>query len=90
MDHLPALLAAVPTLLNVEVKKFELVAVASVADLAVLVQAVQVNLCQKHLFLNQLTHHSMATANLNKIEDFVTNTTAASKNIPRRPRISIN
>ena len=40
MDHLPALLAAVPTLLNVEVKKFELVAVASVADLAVLVQAV--------------------------------------------------
>ena len=39
-DHLPALLAAVPTLLNVEVKKFELVAVASVADLAVLVQAV--------------------------------------------------
>ena len=37
---LPIYLAAVPTLLNVEVKKFELVAVASVADLAVLVQAV--------------------------------------------------
>jgi hypothetical protein len=32
----------------------------------------------------------MATANLNKSEDFVTNTTAASKHIPRRPRISIN
>jgi hypothetical protein len=28
--------------------------------------------------------HSMATANLNKSEDFVTNTTAASKYIPRR------
>ena len=35
-------------------------------------------------------YHSMATANLNKSEDFVTNTTAASKYIPRRPRISIN
>ena len=34
--------------------------------------------------------HSMATANLNKSEEFVTNTTAASKYIPRRPRISIN
>ena len=34
--------------------------------------------------------HSMATANLKKSEDFVTNTTAASKYIPRRPRISIN
>ena len=32
--------------------------------------------------------HSMATAYLNKSEDFVTNTTAASK--PRSPRISIN
>ena len=32
----------------------------------------------------------MATANLNKSEDFMTNTTAASKYIPRRPRISIN
>ena len=32
--------------------------------------------------------HSMATANLKKSEDFVTNTTAASKYIPRRPRIS--
>ena len=32
----------------------------------------------------------MATANLNKSEEFVTNTTAASKYIPRRPRISIN
>ena len=34
--------------------------------------------------------HSMVTANLKKSEDFVTNTTAASKFIPRRPRISIN
>ena len=34
--------------------------------------------------------HSMATANLKKSEDFVTNTTAASKYIPRRPIISIN
>ena len=34
--------------------------------------------------------HSMATANLKKSEDFMTNTTAASKYIPRRPRISIN
>ena len=28
-------------------------------------------------------YHSMATVNLNKSEDFVTNTTAASKYIPR-------
>ena len=34
--------------------------------------------------------HSMASANLKKSEDFVTNNTAASKYIPRRPRISIN
>ena len=34
--------------------------------------------------------HSMATANLKKSEEFMTNTTAASKYIPRRPRISIN
>ena len=34
--------------------------------------------------------HSIATANLNKSEDFVTNTTTASKYIPGRPRISIN
>ena len=33
--------------------------------------------------------HSMATANLKKNEDLVTNTTAASKYIPRRTRISI-
>ena len=33
---------------------------------------------------------SMATANLNKSEDFVTNTIAASNYIPRCPRISIN
>ena len=36
------------------------------------------------------TGQSMATANLKKSEEFVTNTTAASKYIPRRPRISIN
>ena len=40
--------------------------------------------------LSNMIHHSMATANLNKSEDFVTNNTAASKYIPRRPRISIN
>jgi hypothetical protein len=34
--------------------------------------------------------HSMATANLNKSVWLVTNTTAASKYIPRRTRISIN
>ena len=34
--------------------------------------------------------HSMATANLKKSEEFVTNNTAASKYIPRRPKISIN
>jgi hypothetical protein len=32
----------------------------------------------------------MTTANLKKSEEFVINTTAASKYIPRRPRISIN
>jgi hypothetical protein len=32
----------------------------------------------------------MATANLKKSEDFVKNTTAASKYIPRRPKISTN
>ena len=37
-----------------------------------------------------LYNYSMATANLKKSEEFVTNTTAASKYIPRRPRISIN
>ena len=34
--------------------------------------------------------HSMARANLNKSEWLVTNTTAASKYIPKRPRICIN
>ena len=34
--------------------------------------------------------HSMATANLQKSEEFVTNTTTASKYITRRPKISIN
>ena len=34
--------------------------------------------------------HIMATANLKKSEEFVTNTTTASKYIPRRPGISIN
>ena len=35
-------------------------------------------------------NHSMATAILKKSKDLVTNTTAASKYIPRRPRISIH
>jgi hypothetical protein len=35
-------------------------------------------------------NHSMVIANLKTSEEFVTNTTAASKYIPRRPRISIN
>ena len=38
----------------------------------------------------KLTLHSMAGANLKKSVWLVTNTTAASKYIPRRPRISIN
>ena len=37
-----------------------------------------------------MTAHSMAIAILNKSEEIVKNTTAASKYIPRRPRISIN
>jgi hypothetical protein len=45
----------------------------------------------KDLFESQpLRNHSMATANFNKSVWLVTNTTAASKYIPRRPRISIN
>ena len=50
--------------------------------------------CVSLLFVKiKLVHptHSMATANLNKSEEFVTNTTAAaSKFIPRRLSISIN
>ena len=34
--------------------------------------------------------HSMATANLNKSEEWMANITTASKYIPKRPRISIN
>ena len=34
--------------------------------------------------------HSMATANLNKSEELMTDITTASKYIPKRPRISIN
>ena len=34
--------------------------------------------------------HSMAIANTNKKEFFLTNTTTASKYIPKRPRICIN
>jgi hypothetical protein len=37
-----------------------------------------------------LSYHSMASANLNKTENLVTNTTTASKYIPERPRIWIN
>ena len=39
---------------------------------------------------NYFTCHSMARANLNKSEEVLTNTTAASKYMPRRPRIWIN
>ena len=35
-------------------------------------------------------YHSMARANLNKSEELVTNTTAASKYIPKRHSIYIN
>ena len=54
---------------------------------------------KKKIFLNfslwsyyctDLFPHSMATANLKKSSAFMTNTTAASKYTPRRPRISIN
>ena len=34
--------------------------------------------------------HNMDIANLNKSENFLTNTTTASKYIPKRPRICIN
>ena len=59
----------------------------------------EIRLCQfgnteNHKWCNWMSFfsslHSIAIANLNKSEDFVTNTTAASKYIPRRPRISIN
>ena len=40
--------------------------------------------------LSNVRLHSMAIANLKKSEDFLTNTTAESKYIPRRPRIIIN
>ena len=43
-------------------------------------------IAQKFIEVN----HSMAIANLEKSEDFVTNTNAASKYIPRKLRISIN
>ena len=39
---------------------------------------------------HQQVIHSMATANLKKSLEFMTNTTAASKYIPRRSRISID
>ena len=46
----------------------------------------------RYIYLNEMSiqNHSMAGANLNKIVWLVTNTTAASKYIPRRTRISIN
>ena len=48
--------------------------------------------CQKKqiLFIQSCSLHSMAGANLNKCVWLVTNTTTASKYIPRRTRISIN
>ena len=39
---------------------------------------------------NELSNHSMVRVNLNKSEELVTNTTRASKYIPKKPRISIN
>ena len=41
-------------------------------------------------WVNFVKNRSMATANFNKSVWLVANTTAASKYIPRRPRISIN
>ena len=43
-----------------------------------------------NLFLSLVNIHSMTRANLNKSEWLVTNTTAASNYIPKRPRICIN
>ena len=41
-------------------------------------------------FDSNLTYHSMARLNLNKSVELVTNTTTASKYIPKRSRICIN
>ena len=41
-------------------------------------------------FVKQHSYHRMARTNLKRSEVFLTNTTAASKYIPGRPRISIN
>ena len=50
--------------------------------------ALQALLQQKRVEEWYISHSIyMATANLNKSEEFVTNTTAASKYIPRRPKI---
>ena len=55
------------------------------------VRAVDMMLDQQKYRMNKYpAKHSMAKANLNKSVWLVTNTTAASKYIPRRPRISIN
>ena len=44
----------------------------------------------KLLFVETILYlHSMAIANLNKSEELVTNSTAASKCIPKKPRICI-
>ena len=44
----------------------------------------------KYFFTICWFNHSMATTNLNKSEELVTNTTTVSKYIPKRPRICIN
>ena len=53
-------------------------------------ETLRITVHQQEKRIEKLTNHSMATANLKKSEDFVTNTTAASKKIPRRPKISMN
>ena len=48
------------------------------------------NIARFHCMYLENHDHSTAIAILNKSEEIVKNTTAASKYIPRRPRISIN
>ena len=53
-------------------------------------KTVSVAQSKKTGWTENLLGHSMARANLNKSVWLVTNTTAASKYMPRRPRISIS
>ena len=52
--------------------------------------AIKIRSCSKRLICFNDPKHNMAIANLIKIEELVTNNTAASKYIPERPRIWIN